>query len=148
MTAPGSEAFELRRRREKALVEIAKRDHVTPVELQLFRVASIEDFRRIAVQCLDEMTDGREKAAIENALGGIISPTEERTLGERRDQFEKDFGVSLSTTVRLERAGGEKLAFRWTQFEDSAAGDQSRKDSAFQSRQRRESSEGLSLIHI
>ncbi|MBB0995704.1 hypothetical protein G6024_01025 [Dietzia maris] len=96
-----------------ALVTIARRDTFAPVDSELFGVEGVDGFRDEARDILRMSFPSRPQAALENALAGILDPEESRPLGERRKSFMHHYGVSLSTTIRLERQGAELFAGLW-----------------------------------
>lgn len=111
---------DLTTQRLEALVHIAKRSTLTPLEARLFKVANSNTFAHIAKRCIKKIGLTRERFAIENALHGVLD-SDKRSLGERRDKFQKEFGISLSTTIRLERLGAEQFVRAWSEDEVETA---------------------------
>lgn len=112
--AAATSELDLAAQRHDALVRIAQQNVLTPVDLELFHVKDAEDFRMTTHGHLRNIGLSREKSAIENALEGVLNPVNTKTLGERRETFQHEYGVSLSTTIRLERLGAEALVRQWS----------------------------------
>lgn len=112
--ASATSELDLAAQRHDALVRIAQQNVLTPIDFELFGVKDVEDFRMTTNTHLRQMGLSREKSAIENALQGVLNPVNSKTLGERREKFQEEYGVSLSTTIRLERHGAESLLREWS----------------------------------
>ncbi|MGB3822410.1 MAG: hypothetical protein WA972_05570 [Rhodococcus qingshengii] len=108
-------------------VQIAKRNRVTPDDLEAFRCQSEEEFRQRVFRALEHDRTDPELLAIEMSLAGVLYPDmKTATLGSRREKFMKEHEISLSTTIRWERAGGMKIVLPVvappTKLDDSDSG--------------------------
>ncbi|WOI86011.1 hypothetical protein [Rhodococcus qingshengii] len=93
------------------VARIAQTDLVTPEDLFAFEADSLETWRERAIETLrEEESVMPEMKALAVALRGALYPAvESRKLGQRRQAFMKEVGISRSTMIRWERKAAEKF---------------------------------------